>query len=217
MVIFAVQTPAVVSHQWVDKQSESLAHTLPHTPVVRLQIGPPCAGVPFVQPVAPVPFSVQSAQPPPARQKGAVVLGHCSGAPEPLSAVHAAQLPEEVLHAGVLPVHCVRTVALHCVHDPFDWHAGESALGHARVAALPKSPLQPAHVPVAVSQAEVVPLHAAVLPALHCVHEPASGPAVWQTPCPALGQANGVALPKLPSHPVHAPVVSLQSGVVPTH
>jgi hypothetical protein len=56
---------------------------------------------------------------------------------EPLSPLHAAQLPVVVSQVGLVPLHCPELVAEHWPQAPDGWHAGEEEDGHARVADVP--------------------------------------------------------------------------------
>lgn len=101
-------------------------------------------------------------------QAGSAVVGQAADALEPLSPLQGTHWCVVVLQIGVVPeqsaferhpgtqtlfsqiglegVHAVRLVAEHSRHAPTT-HAGLIAVGHARVAPLLKSPLQPKHWP----------------------------------------------------------------------
>jgi hypothetical protein len=66
-----------------------------------------------------------------------------------------------VSQIGVVPVQSSWLVAEHCPQAPDASHAGAPALGQARDALDPKSPLHPAHIPLPVSQTGVDPVHEA--------------------------------------------------------
>jgi hypothetical protein len=120
----------------------------------------------------------------PATHAGLVASKHAALWPEPRSPLHAVhvsltqigsvagqfafvrQLTQwfvPVSQKGVAPVHAVVSPVLHCTHAPVPRHAGSAAVLHACDAPEPKSPLQPTHVSVVVSQLPVLPVHAVVL------------------------------------------------------
>lgn len=139
----------------------------PQSPVVRLHTG--------LLPVQSEPFVAEHcAQAPDPRHAGDAGDVQERGAPEPLSPLQAAHAPVVVSQVGVVPEHWPLLLAEHWPHAPEPWHAGVPGDGQERGAPDPLSPLQPAQLPVAVSQRGDVPEHWLLLLAEHCAHAPLS-------------------------------------------
>lgn len=149
-----------------------------HSCVRSLQTGAPGRHAETLKPLGPSLHSKHE----PETHAGAVWRGHASvagGEPAvPLSALHAAHLPFDVLQTGfgpvatqfpllvhstqvfvvvlqtgVEPVHCLALPALHWTHTPVAMlQAGAAAVGHAFVALVPLSPSHFTHVPEPVLQ-----------------------------------------------------------------
>lgn len=175
-----------------------------HVPVAVLHLG--------VVPEQSVAFVAEHwAHPPVPRHAGADVEGHANDAADPLSPLHAAQLPVDVLHNGVVPEQRLELVPEHCAHAPEARHAGAVAKGHTSVAAEPLSPLHPAQVPVAGLHSGVAPEQSVAFVAEHGVHAPVARHAG------AAAEEHGrVAVdPLSPLHAAQVSLAKLQSGVVP--
>jgi hypothetical protein len=137
----------------------------PQSPVVTLQTG--------LLPVQSVPLVAEHcAHAPDPKQAGSAGDAQGRGAPDPLSPLHPAHVPVVVSHVGVVPEHWPAWVAEHCPQAPEPWHAGIEGDGQDRDAPEPLSPLQPAQLPVVVSQRGEVPAHTLELLAEHCAQAP---------------------------------------------
>ncbi len=201
--VFSVQTP-VLHHSVPMAQVVSSTQAAPHAPVVVLQTPP--LGCP-AQSGSLVHFPQLPAFAPVLVQKGAAAVGHGCAVTSPLSPVQAAHVFVAVSQDGVVPVHAVAFVAVHCPHAPVARHAGVVAVVQGCVAPEPRSPLHAAHVCVVALHEGVVPEQALPFAAVHWV----------QMPFAQIGFATGHCAaepePLSPSHWTHAPFA--QTGNAP--
>ena len=122
-------------------------------------------------------------------QAAAAVLVHCAQRPAKAPAV---------THTGVLPAQSVAA------------QARQACAVRSQIGVAPEqsgSPVQLTHVSVVVSQTDVAPVQAPVMPVAHCTQVPVCAPVVAHTPT-APEQS-------VPVHPRQARVVASQIGVGP--
>jgi hypothetical protein len=127
--------------------------------------------------------------------------------------LHPAQVPLAVSQSGEVPEHWPELVGEHCAHAPDPWQAGVEGEGQAREAAEPLSPLQPAQLPLAVSQSGVAAEHCVELAAEHCPQ----APEIWQAGVEEDGQARAAPEPLSPLHPAQVALAGSQKAEVPEH
>jgi hypothetical protein len=130
--VLAMHTPT--AHHWVDVQSLSLLHDVPHVPVEVLQNVP--AGSPL-QLLFDVHLPHAPALVPVVMQYGLVWVGHGIDADVPLSPLQAPHLFVDVLQAGVVPVHWAMSVAEHWTQAPLVRHAGKVGVGQGDAPPVP--------------------------------------------------------------------------------
>jgi hypothetical protein len=108
---FGVHAPEL--HHWLPAQSVSTAQTLPHAPVVKLQIGPACAPAQSA-------FELHTPQLPAllpeVTQYGSSLVGHAKLALVPSSPLHAVHVSVVTLQSGVAPEHAEAFDAVHATH-----------------------------------------------------------------------------------------------------
>lgn len=198
--VFAVHTP--VAHHCVPtgKQSVSTAHTLVQAPAA-LHVTPGC--VPTVQSGSVTHLPHEPALPPAELQYGFPAVGHACVAAVALSPLHAAHVFVGTSHVGVVPLHAVAFVAEHATHSPVARQAGAAPVWHSRVAPEPLSPLQVAHVFVAMLHDGIAPAQAVVFVAEHCTHWPLVHTGV------VAPHGAAVAVPLSPVHATQAPLAQM--------
>jgi hypothetical protein len=108
----------------------------------------------------------------PVDAQNGLACGQAALAPEPKSPLQAVHVPAVALQIGVVPMQREAFVAEHWPQAPEASHAGALALGQARDAPEPKSPLHAAQTSAAVLHTGVVPVQCDGFVAVHCAHVP---------------------------------------------
>jgi hypothetical protein len=157
--LHAWQMPSVVLHTGAVSGHSALLEQ-PQVLVPRLQVG-----------VTPthrlLSVAEHSTQAPELRQAGAKIEGHSCGVPEPLSPLHAEQVPVAVSQTGEVPEQREDCPAEHSTQAPDPRQTGEDAEGQGSAVADPLLPVHPAHRPLDVLQMGAVPEQRLALVAEH--------------------------------------------------
>ncbi len=146
LAIFGSQVPGpgMLLHHSVAPHSASVKQAVPQAPLVALQNGPLC--VPVMQLVS---FAHLPHVPATSLQYGFAEVGQGLLALDPLSPLQGTQVPLAVLHTGSAAV-AQFAALVHWTQDPalppVSTHTGLVAVGQGSPVAVPKLPVQAAHL-----------------------------------------------------------------------